>query len=121
MSRGALLAIGIVCLLGAAAFVACGIVFGPKAGNGLLPFFGMAIFCGLITTACFFETGRGLTVRLIGLVIFVVYFVYLITSGTIESFLGFIVFGLPAGYVAITARYPNWGRGSSAFDYEDSE
>ncbi len=34
---------------------------------------------------------------------------------TTASVAGFVVFGLPSGYVAIWGRYPSWGKGSAAF------
>lgn len=32
-----------------------------------------------------------------------------------KAIVGFLVFGLPAAYVAVFGRYPGWGRGAAAF------
>jgi Na+-driven multidrug efflux pump len=86
-------------------------------------------FCLTGALACFLPAIRPIALRLIGATVFLVFFGYLagmVISGPLQgssrgemslinSIVGFLVFGLPAGYVAVKGQYPRWGRHALAF------
>lgn len=119
MSMGARIAIGIVALI-------CGFGFFLTAlDTSGLPakpavFYGMAILCVIIAIACFFPKSHPLTLRMIGAVIFFAYVAYVVdsfrTSNLFRAIAGFIVWGIPSGYLAIKGEYQFWGTGSEGFN-----
>lgn len=125
MSTGARVALAIATILSAAGFAVIGIVFGPELPSGPWPFYGLAAFCGLIALACLVRGSRPMTLRIIGAVVFLAYVFYAYDSIGDRNFFraiaGFVVWGLPAGYVAIWGRYPVWGRASAAFRSEERD
>jgi hypothetical protein len=90
----------------------------------------MGPFYAIGSLACVFPASRPIALRLIGGTVFLAFLIYLISmmvSGPllgnsraamslVNSIIAFSVFGLPAGYVAITGRYPRWGRHAAAFE-----
>lgn len=124
MSLGSRIAIGIVALLSAVGFWMMALdPSGLPAGASV--FYGMAAFCVVIAIACFFPQSHPITLRMIGAMIFCAYIGYLHTSfGTqnlSQAMMGFLVCGIPSGYLAIMGKYPSWGRGSEAFNAKQSK
>ncbi len=120
MSRGANLFLGIVMLFIGAGFVAIAITAGDIMPAGPWPFYGCGLFCWLITLACVLPGSRQVTLRIIGAVVLAVCLfcnVYALDDPRFpKSLIATLVFGLPAGYVAITGRYPSWGKAAIAFN-----
>jgi hypothetical protein len=93
----------------------------------------MSAFSATASLAYVFPASRPIVLRLIGDTVFLAFLIYVISmmvSGTllgisrgdmslVNSIIAFLVFGLPAGYVAITGRYPRWGRHAAAFEATD--
>jgi hypothetical protein len=119
MSLGARIAIGLAALLAAAGFLKSALhPAGMPAGS--LGFYGMAVFCVIIAMACFFPKGHPLTLRIIGTAIFLAYIAYVSdswhTRNMMRAIQGFLIWGLPSGYLAIMGKYPFWGRGAAGFN-----
>ena len=119
MSRGSRIAIGIAALLSAAAFLKS--AFNPIGlPVGAIVFYGMALFCGIIAMACFFPKGNPVTLRIIGVVIFSSYIIYWCSSFGTQNFtratIGFLMWGIPSGYLAVKGKYPSWGYGAAGFN-----
>jgi len=131
MSRGATLMLGV--LLGSLAVGFLGVAYftsnldgqrAPTVGGVLL-----AGFCAIGALACLLPASRPVTLRLVGGTVFLAFSGYLIDMLMSGKFMGrsradpslvnalvaFSAFGLPAGYVALTGRYPRWGRYAPAF------
>lgn len=86
-------------------------------------------FCATGALACLLPVTRPIAVRLVGGMVFLTflgYFIAMVESGPlvgssrsdpslVKAIAAFSLFGLPAGYVAITGRYPRWGRHAAAF------
>jgi len=94
---------------------------------------GMAIlgsFCAVGALACLLPASRPIALRLIGGTVFLAFFGYLVEmavsgpvlgnsrgdTSLVNAIIAFALFGLPAGYVAVTGRYPRWGQHSRAFE-----
>jgi hypothetical protein len=119
MSQGSRIAIGIVAFLCAAAFLKSAL--NPVGlPVGAIVFYGMALFCVVIAIACFFPKGHPVTLRIIGIVIFYAYVSYAYDSLHTQNFRravgGFLLWGVPSGYLAIKGKYPSWGQGAAGFN-----
>jgi hypothetical protein len=92
---------------------------------GPLVFYGMSVLCATIAIACFFPQTHPITLRIIGTTIFVAYVVYAVDSFGSKNFgralLGFAIWGLPSGYLAIAGKYPSWGTGTQAFNSKSND
>jgi hypothetical protein len=126
MSRGACIFLGIATLLIGAGFVATGAVAGENLPSGRLPFYVIGAFCGIIALACLSRRSRPITLRILGASICAAYVWYVLdewgkpvrleqTNNVVKAIVGLIIFGLPGAYLAITAKYPVWGKWSHAF------
>jgi hypothetical protein len=136
MSRGATTALGgalLVIALGFAAIAmwASGMESARAMANGMWI---MAAFSTVGALACLLPGSRPVALRLLGGTVFLVclgYVVAMLVSGPVwqaarrpslaSAIVCFSIFGLPAGYVAITGQYPRWGRHSAAFEGSDAE
>jgi hypothetical protein len=120
MSFGARLTLAIASGLIAIAFSAVALTIGPRLPLGSWPFYLLTVFCLSISVACLSPVSRPITLRLIGSVVFLATaaFVYSERNSNewVGTILAFAVFGLPAGYVAVTGRYPSWGEHAAAFE-----
>lgn len=119
MSTGARVTVGLVALACGVSFLFIAITAGDVFPTGPMPFYGFAVFCFVVFVACLFRKSRPLTLRIIGGVLCLSYLFYLydsIQKGNWPwALAGFLVVGLPAGYLMITGTYPEWGRASAAF------
>ncbi|MDY7016043.1 MAG: hypothetical protein SVX43_21080 [Cyanobacteriota bacterium] len=109
MSKGSRIAIGIVALLGAVGFFLTALdpsdfPAGPPV------FYGLAAVFAIVAIACFFPKSHPVSLRLIGAIIFAAYVGYIIDSFQTQDFgravVGFIVWGVPSGYMAISGKFP---------------
>jgi asparagine N-glycosylation enzyme membrane subunit Stt3 len=115
MSLGSRIAVGAVALLCAAGFFMTAL---DPSGlpAGALVFYGMAGFCIVIAIACVFPQSHPVTLRLIGAIIFLAYVSDSFhTQNLGRAFVGFLVWGIPSGYLAVMGKYPSWGKGSEGF------
>jgi hypothetical protein len=110
------------------AWFASGVEEKRAAGIGMVVLLGA--FCAVGALACLLPASRPFALRLIGGTVFLACCGYLVAAAVSGTFLGtsragpslvnsiiaFSVFGLPAGHVAITGRYPRWGRHAAAFE-----
>jgi hypothetical protein len=82
--------------------------------------YGLAVFCFVTAVACIDTNSRPITIRIIGITIFLVsaggFFMNPRGANILRALEGFFVIGLPFGYMAITGNYPQWGRASAAFN-----
>lgn len=119
MSLGSRIAIAVVALLSAAGFYMTAVNPGSVRAAPIV-FYGMSLFCIVIAIACLAPKSHPLTLRVIGAVIFLVFASGLYsdfqTQNWRKAMMGFIVWGLPSGYVAIVGRYPSWGKGAAGFN-----
>lgn len=78
------------------------------------------VFLLLIAVSCFSQRARPIAVRIIGASVFILFVWYVIGEigkpSMPRAILGLLVWGLPGGYVAVTGKYPSWGRGVAAFN-----
>jgi hypothetical protein len=121
MSIGSRIAIGVVSLVCAAGFWMTALdPSGLPAGSFV--FYSMAAFCITIAIACFFPQSHPVTLRIIGAVIFFAYVAYvadsLHTQNLGRAILGFLVWGIPSGYLAVVGKYPSRGMGAAGFNAE---
>jgi hypothetical protein len=120
MSLWARITIGVVSAFAAVCFVLIGLFLGPELPNGPWPFYGLAAFWGIVAVACLVPRSKPLAVRLIGAAVCGAFAVYAGSSFGTDNFLpalaGFAVLGVPGAYVAISGRYPSWGRAAAAFN-----
>jgi hypothetical protein len=99
------------------------------------------LFCGLIAVACLSTASQPVTIRMIGGTVFLLSALYILNrvlafasigdelaSGKVRSQpsilhrVGFIILvGLPSRYVALTGRYPGWGRRAAAFGADERD
>ncbi len=111
-------AVGAVC---AVSFAAVAIIVPPGAMNraGLWM---IAAFCSLIALACFESRVRMMAIRLLGASVCAVYVCYIISeighplpslrtyrksdTNLVNALLGFIVFGVPGGCIALSGLLP---------------
>jgi hypothetical protein len=119
MSTGSRIAIGLVALLCAVGFFITALdPSGLPAGAAV--FYGMAAFCVIIAIACFFPKTHPITLRIIGTMICLAYFAYVLDSirnqNLVRAMVGFIIWGIPSGYLAIMGKYPSWGGGSQGLN-----
>ncbi|CAN5899520.1 hypothetical protein BH23PLA1_BH23PLA1_41020 [soil metagenome] len=125
MSTGARVVLAVFVLICAACFAAIGMISGDLLAAGAWPFYGLAVFCVVIALACLSRSSRPVTLRLIGLVIFLAYGFYIYDSlgdlNILRAIAGLCVWGLPSGYLAIRGIYPTWGKGSAAFRTESND
>jgi hypothetical protein len=125
MSAGARITLAIVTILCAAGFAVVGSYLGPELPAGPWPFYGLAAFCGLIALACLARGSRPVALRIIGAVIFLGYVAFAYDSidegNLFRAVAGLMVWGVPAGYVAIWGAYPPWGRASAALRSEKAD
>lgn len=127
MSRGARIALGIVLVAMALGFAAVGwLAAGVVEDRFQVGMAALAGFSAVGAMACLWAASRPVTVRLVGLVVFLAFAAYLVDAlvsgppeGRAEAAAGFVVLGVPAGFVAITGRYPRWGRHAAAFGEHD--
>jgi hypothetical protein len=126
MSKGACIAIGIVTLFFAFSFAIAGGVLDATLPGISTPFDIIAAVCGVVALACLVKGSRPLTVRLVGAAVCGQYVWYVVgimgdpllvaqPTNIVKAVLGLIVFGIPGAYVAITGRYPSWGRHAHVF------
>jgi hypothetical protein len=126
MSQGACIFLGSVTFLIGACFVATGIAADADLPSGPLPLYVIGGFCGIIALACFSRRSRPVTLRILGAALCAVYVWYVLgqwgkpvrlndTTNIFYAIGGLIAFGVPGAYLAITGRYPAWGRWSHAF------
>lgn len=119
MSRFSRIVIGVATLL-------CAILFFMVALNPDEPFrsYGSAILltvlCATTAVACFFPQTHSITLRIIGAAIFIFIVVGLVDR-FFQAIIAFVVFGLPAGYLAIAGKYPPWGFGAEAFNSKQND
>lgn len=115
MSKGSRIAIGLVALIAAYGLW----IQGQSMDAGFLLAYGLTAFCVVIAIACFFPKSHAFTLRVIGAGIFSGYAWYLFDSFSngepSRALLGFFIWGLPSGYLAIMGKYPEWGNGAAAF------
>ncbi|MUG96883.1 hypothetical protein F7734_32895 [Scytonema sp. UIC 10036] len=120
MSIGSRIAIGVVALLCAAIFLMMALSASSSPPAGAFFIYGIVAFCVVIAIACFFPQSHPITLRLIGIIIFCAYVAYVFdsfrTANLGQAIVGFLVWGIPSGYLAIMGKYPNWGTGSEAFN-----
>lgn len=119
MSKGARITIGIFALLGAVGFFMTAL--DPEGlPTGAAGFYAMAILFVIIAVACFFPKTHPFTLRMIGMVIFCGYAAYVYESFQTQNLpravMGFVVWGLPSGYLAIMGKYPSWGEASAGLN-----
>ena len=127
MSRSARWILGLFALLFAAIF-AYSEQLAPSRAPLLV--YALAGFCFLIAVACFSRRWRGPAIRVIGFTVFFAYASYLVYElfwepakpyvgrsepHRLNAILGLIVFGLPGLHVAVSGKYPRWGKGAKAF------
>jgi hypothetical protein len=120
MSKGACIAIGIASLAIGSCFIALGAALGAAMPKGPLPFYVLGLFCCVVAAACLLPGSRRVTLRIVRATICGVYVCYVLSelgnpikmgkADIIGAVAGFLVFGLPGGYLAVTGRYPVWGR-----------
>ncbi len=119
MSLGARIVIGIVALLCGISFLISAIDPDGTIKNPLMAY-GITVFCFSIAIACFFPQSHSITLRFISGAIFIGFASYVIESFGTEkldrALMGFIVWGLPSGYVMIMGRFPSWGTASQVFN-----
>lgn len=126
MSATARWTIAIIGLLCAASFAAVALLSPPDSltERNRWGIWGMVVFCALFPFVCFPGPLRSTASRLIGAAIFLTCVAYIVSEvgqplpalGTyrrsdpnlINAALAFVVFGIPAGYVAVTGRLPGW-------------
>ena len=124
MSMGARIAIGVVALLGAVGFL---ILAQDTSGlpAGAYVFYGLAALCVVIAIACFFPKSHPITLRIIGTAICLTYIYYVAdsfgTENLVRAIVGFFVWGLPSGYMAIMGQYPSWGKLSAGFNSKQNK
>lgn len=123
MSKGSRIAIGIVALVCAIGFFMTALdPSGLPAGSNV--FYGMTALCITVAIACFFPKSHPITLRMIGATIFFSYADYIIdsfhTQNLVRAIAGFFVWGLPSGYLAITGKYPSWGKVEEVFNAEQN-
>lgn len=125
MSKGLQIFLGLAFAPAALIFAYVGATLGKELPNGPMPIYAMAAFCTVVAIACLIQTGRAITLRVIGAVICVVCTWYIFASlGTDNLFRAIaagLVFGVPFAYLAVTGRYPNWGHGGAAVQEDSSE
>ncbi len=119
MSSVARLTLGLVLLLSAVSFFLIGVTLGPQLPAGSWPFYGLAALCAIGAIACGWESSRPVTLRLVGGAIFLAYGWYVFDAwrgaNAEEALVGFLVWGLPSGYMTFVGRYPKWGNWAHAF------
>lgn len=119
MSFGSRIAIGVVALLCAAGFLMTAL-YPSSLPAGSVTCYGIAAFCMIIAIACFFPQSHPITLRLIGAMIFCTYVAYVSDSfrnqNLSRAIVGFLVWGIPSGYLAVMGKYPSWGTGAEAFN-----
>lgn len=124
MSLGARIAIAAISLVCALMFVLTAL---DPSGlpAGALVFYGLAAFCVIIAVACLFPKSHPITLRLIGALVCSAYIVYMVDSFQTQNFgraaVGFLVWGLPSGYLAVAGKYPAWGTGAAGFNGADAK
>jgi hypothetical protein len=122
MSAGPRIFLGVICCLVALAFLLLGPAAG-KLGNefskGPWPFYALAAFSGCIAFACLVPASLPITLRVIGAAVFVgcTWYLYqdLHTPTMWRALACFCVFAVPAAYVTVLGKYPDWGKAASAF------
>ena len=122
MSLGSRIAIALFALLGTGLFGFMG--FNAKGVPAPpVAFFGMSLFCLIIAVACLVEKLRGPALRIIGATIFVVFGFYVFdsvgTDNLLRSIAGLVLIGIPCGVLAVTGKYPDWGKFGAAFSKKD--
>lgn len=124
MSLGGRIILAVACFLIAVAFAVLGAFYGDFFPQGGGTFYGLAAFCFLISLACMVSASRPIALRLIAAVVFVCFALYVFDTFGKPNFwralAGFVVFGLPAGYVVLQGKYPGWGRAAEAFGVSPS-
>lgn len=120
--------IGILTAVGACLFVLVGLTMGGELPTrqspaGPMPFLLLATFCVVISVACFSKRSRPVTLRIIGAVLCAAFTIPAFNKYGTENFLqalaGFVLIGLPCGYLMITGRYPGGGYAGAAFQPKD--
>ncbi len=125
MSDGPRTLIGILMGFGALFAFVAGLGLGDQLPRGAAPLYGVGAFFAVASIACLSKRGRPIALRLIGGVISVTYFVYAAsTIGEPRFFraaVGCVIFGVPAGWLAVTGKFPDWGFAAAAFNSTDDE
>lgn len=110
--------IGAFALFSGMCFIAVGMSLGEGLPHGGAPVVVMGALCLIVAVACFLPKSWPVTLRIIGGAISLGYAVYVVTSiGTPDlgrAVIGFVVIGLPFGFMAVFGKYPRWGRGAAA-------
>ena len=119
MSRGACRVLGTVLLVAACGFLIIALTIAAELPLGTRPFWGFAVFSATAAWACFSERSRPFTLRVIGTGIASVSGWFLWRTFGDRRMIGAICFavviGIPAAYLAVTARYPEWGQFADVF------
>jgi FtsH-binding integral membrane protein len=120
MSKGSRIAIGVVAIIAAIGFLNS--AMNPASVKAApIVFYGLAAFCGVIAIACFSHKAHPVTLRIIGGTVFATFAVYAYDSiinnpRPMQAICGFLVWGLPSGYLAIKGKYPDWGMGAAGIN-----
>jgi len=119
MSQGARITIGFLALFAT-------LMFWGFSRNPLLIERGTAwasyplmAFSLVVAVACFVPRSHPITLRILGATVCLTFLLTCLNNVGDPSFGrllgGLVVFGIPGGYVAITGKYPTWGKASRAF------
>jgi hypothetical protein len=116
MSYGARVTLATASELAAVGLAAVALTLGPQLPLGSWPFYCLAALCALIGIACLSPASRAATHCRTGLLVTFGYvYAQRDSENLTKALMAFAAFGLPAGYVAISGRYPTWGRYASVF------
>jgi MFS family permease len=124
MSTGGRVILGVACALIAAGFAVLATLYSDTFPEGTWPLYALAGFCTLIALACLVPASGPVALRIIGAVVCGAFALYVYASLDSPNFWralsGFVVLGLPAGFVALTGKYPRWGKAAKAFGVSPS-
>lgn len=113
VSAGSRIIIAAISLVCAAGFFLTALDFSAVPANAHA-FYGLASFSLVVAIASLFPKSHPITLRMIGTLIFCGYMVYagnsLHSSHLLQALVASVSCGLPAGYLAITGKYPSWGQ-----------
>ncbi len=99
-----------------------GLALGSELPGRGVPVVGVGGVVLVTAVACLAPSSWPVTLRIIGVSVFLAFAAYLVASiGTpnvIRAIGGFVVIGLPFGVLGISGSYPRWGRGAAAVQRE---